>query len=105
MRINERKFTYRAPDGVLGDRLDGTDLTAYKTCTPGIILLEMPRGLSLTHEVSGMAIMSGFYPSRRVGRWLAGALGGITDWTKSGKEVVNKCMECPSLVGWIGSHT
>ncbi len=103
-RIKDRQFTYSAPEGALRDWPEGKELTAYKTSTPGIILLELSSGgLSLTHEISGTAIMAGFYPSRRMGRWFAGALGGIADWTKPGKEVVAKCSEHPCLMGWIGS--
>lgn len=105
MRIKDREFVYSAPKDALRDWPEGTELTAYKTCTPGIVLLRLPNvGVSLTHELSGTAIMAGFYPSMRIGRWFAGALGGIADWTKPGKEVVAKCSESPCWMGWIGLH-
>ena len=106
-KSSDRAFVYDAPEGTLRDTPEGmtVSLRAFKTATPGIILLKLDNlGLSLTHEPSGRAIMTGFYPSMRVGRYIAGALGGLADWTVAPSALVRNLSACPEFMRWIALH-
>ena len=101
--MRTRKFIYDAPRGVFpNEGSGGISFPAHKTCTKGLIILQNENRLSLTHELSGLAIIRGERDTtRRTLSYVAGALKYATDWTLKDSDVRKGLALHPALCEWI----
>jgi hypothetical protein len=110
-------FEYAYPAGVVGtDPSAVITVWAERTATPGLIVtpyepLDPPRDFRgkrfvITHEATGTRVTPDYVKlSRRVARLVAGALGGVCDWTftdrATGSKTAWDALTTTGMVKWL----